>query len=552
MLWGQPGRAAELLLATGLIHLLGLVGTVFVILVFNYYLPYGVDTTLVTLALGALVAAGMEWGFRAARVNLCAGLAGASTRSIGTAVFEQMVKGNFALLERLPAAFRQESMRSLDANAKALAPTSVGTLLDVPFGFLYLLALALLSPWLGLIALIGLSAGAILSVATRQGLRGEQAALLREEVQMRAAFSSTLLGQETIRIFGVADTLTAKWRGLWSRVLGLRDALYVRQDAVQNTSTLLLAIQNVAIISVGAALAFSGSLSVGALVGANMLAARALAPLLRLLQTMDTYTEAAQARLRIEELLRLPREAVQDIALKEFSGRIELNDVAFFYPGANMPLFERLSVAIPAGSLVAVVGPNGSGKTSLAQLLAGLRQPVRGQILVDGVGLGQLSLQWWRRQLVYVAQEPTFLEGSIRDNILLGKTDASPEQLSEVIEKSGLAPWLHQSSQGLDTPVLEGGARLAVGVRKRLSMARALLAGRRLVIADEPTAGLDAAGRAAHISALNALHANGATLIIITDDPQIHRVANLMLDLGPKPVPRVVFAPTPGETHVNG
>ena len=94
----------ELLLATGLIHLLGLVGTVFVILVFNYYLPYGIDTTLVTLALGALIAAAAEWGIRAARVNLCAGLSGTPNRVLGEAVFGQLANAQLPLLERLPSA----------------------------------------------------------------------------------------------------------------------------------------------------------------------------------------------------------------------------------------------------------------------------------------------------------------------------------------------------------------------------------------------------------------------------------------------------------------
>lgn len=539
----------ELLLATGLIHLFGLVGTVFVILVFNYFLPYGVDTTLVTLAGGALIAACAEWGFRTARANICAGLAGRPNRVLGTAVFDQLANSKLSQLERLSSAARQESMRSLDAGSKASSPAALGALLDVPFGFLYLLALATLSHWLGLIVILCLLVGAVLSFAARQGLRRTHAALLQEEVQMRAAFTNTIVGQETIRLFGAADALSGKWRGLWARVLNLRDALYVRQESIQSACALLLALQNVAIISIGATMAYAGSLSLGALVGANMLAARALAPLLRMLQTMDVYTEADQSRLRIAELLRLPREIAQGSMLKQFSGNLELSDIAFFYPGSNTPLFEHLSLIIPCGSLVAVVGPNGSGKTSLAQLIAGLRSPVRGQILADGVGLSQLMPRWWSQQLVYLPQEPTFLEGSIRENILLGRTDADAEQLSKAINDSDLAAWLHQSPQGLDTPVLDGGASLAVGIRKRLSLARALLVGGRLVVADEPTAGLDAAGRLLHLSALHSLHTHGATVIVIAEDPQILQAANIMIDLRSKPVPRLVFAPQTNHIH---
>ena len=550
----EPLRALELLFASGLIHLLALTGTVFVILVFNYDLPYGIDATLGTLALGALIAACAEWGFRSARVRLCTGLALAPNRDIGAVVFERLTSANLALLENLPAALRQESMRSLDSAAKASSPAALTALLDVPFALAYLLVLALLSPWLGLITLTGLLAGVVLVLAARGGLRRGQMGLLQEEVQMRAAFVNTMVGQETIRTFGAANSLVKKWQLLWSNVLDLRDRLYARQESLQSSSALLLAVQNVTLISVGSVLAFSGNLSVGALVGANMLAARALAPLLRLLQTMELYTEADQSRLRIEELLRLPREAAQGTALKQFSGRLELSDVVFHYSGSNTPLFERLSVAIPAGSLVVIVGPNGSGKTTLAQLLSGLRQPLRGQILVDGIGLSQLALPWWRQQLIYLAQEPSFLDGSIRENLLLARPDASPEQLAAVLQDSDLAPWLARSPQGLDTPVVDAGARLAVGVRKRLSLARALLVGGRLVIADDPLAGLDAAGRTTHLATFSALRARGATVIIITDDPQILQVADIMIDLGPKPLPHVVFAPPSNQSkqnHVN-
>ena len=282
---------------------------------------------------------------------------------------------------------------------------------------------------------------------------------------------------------------------------------------------------------------------VGLLIGANILSARALQPVSKLSQLGSAFAKARQALVLFAELTKVPLESDKGSAISKYSGAIEFRDLAFGFKGASMPLFESLSIKLTPGDVLLVIGDNGSGKTTLARLMLGLLEPDRGQILVDGLDLKQVALEWWRRQVIYMPQEPSLLNATIEENLKVNAPEIQTNDLNRIIDAVGLRRFLDESPQSFETPVVDNGWRLSEGTRRRLGLARALATNGALAVIDEPTESLDADGCAAVHTIMGSLVKQGRTIIIMSHDKNIVRGAHYLLDLNQKPVPTVRHVP---------
>ncbi|MBL4693115.1 MAG: ATP-binding cassette domain-containing protein, partial [Magnetovibrio sp.] len=189
--------------------------------------------------------------------------------------------------------------------------------------------------------------------------------------------------------------------------------------------------------------------------------------------------------------------------------------------------------------LVFVVGESGTGKTTLAKLLTGLMSPVRGQIFIDGLDLRQVVPQWWRKQVVYFPQEPTFLNASIEDNLRTLDPDMSSERLNDIINQAGLRTFIDETPEGMETLIVDNGRQLAVGIRRQLALARALTTDGRLVVFDEMFDGLDGDGRAAVNRVLNQFVQEGRTIFLMSHKASKDDAIHAVIDLNSKPKPRI-------------
>ena len=200
-------------------------------------------------------------------------------------------------------------------------------------------------------------------------------------------------------------------------------------------------------------------------------------------------------------------------------------------------ILNGISLSINAGETHAVMGPNGSGKTTLAKLLTGLLDPSRGQILAGGIDLQQIAPDWWRKQFIYLPQEPYFINGSIRENFNAFNPDLTAQEIRKLLVDVGLESLADENPGGLDQPVGKAGTNFSLGVRRRLALARALSHDGPLAILDEPTEGIDAIGASYVYRIMNEMVRNGKTIIACSHDREIIRGAHLFLDLNERPRP---------------
>lgn len=531
--------AMEIIVASFFVNILFLASPIFVIQILSRYIGYGFDGTLYTLTAGMMIALVLGMAFSVVRTKMCAAVSAEPDRLLQTAVLDSLSQLKTAALERIPQAKVQEVAAAPQTVQAAYEASKITSVLDMPFFILFILAVFMLSPTLAIVTLLAVIFTVIAGRMNMSKARISDGAFREVMVQHRGGVSSAIHGAETVRAYHGAGFLRKHWDEQVEKLAILKERIVVQKSwslaIVQGLSSLL----KVAIYAVGAKQVVMGDLTVGALIGASILSAKALQISTSFMQSVLMMGKADDAMRMINEFVNLPREATGGTAMRRFSGKIEFKDVAIAFPGATGPLFESLTYTIEPGTVFGIIGANGAGKTTLSKLIVGLIDPGRGQILADGVDLRQLAPEWWRRQVMYLPQEPTFLNGTYKDNITLLNPDIDTEQLNEVIRLADLRRFMDSSATGMETPIREGGRNLPLGIRKRLAIARALVSEGRIAVFDEPTEGLDVEGSEAVFQIMNILAKKGITLIIVSRDPNIMKGFGTIIDLNSKPVPKV-------------
>ncbi len=248
-----------------------------------------------------------------------------------------------------------------------------------------------------------------------------------------------------------------------------------------------------------------------------VLLARLVPMLMSMQQAMHHWVNAIPALYEVEALLAECAAAAEPaggeggpIPLRD---AITLDAVTLSWPGRDRPAVDRVSFAIAARTTVAIIGPSGSGKSSIADLLMGLLEPDGGSIRIDGVPLDAASRMRWRRSVAYVPQDVFLFHDSIRANLLWGHPAAGEAELDRALSRAA-ADFVHALPDGLDTVVGDAGVRLSGGERQRLALARALLGSPSLLILDEATSALDVANEARIRDAIEAMHGDLTVVII--------------------------------------
>ena len=275
---------------------------------------------------------------------------------------------------------------------------------------------------------------------------------------------------------------------------------------------------------VGGWMVIGGDLTVGELTAFSLYLVMFFAPIQSIVQLYNAYQQgqASIKKLRgfLEESPSVPEaEDAPDLATIE--GSIALEDVSFGYSD-DAPVLHNISLEIPPGESLAVVGPTGAGKSTIAKLIVRFYDPQSGRVRIDGQDVREVSLESLRRQLGVVPQEPFLFNGSIGENVAFSRPDATEEEIWEACRTVGLDTMVSRLPDGLDTPCHERGVSLSSGERQLLALARAFLAQPRVLVLDEATSNLDSNSEKKIEEALDAV-LKGRTAIIIA-----HRLTTAM------------------------
>lgn len=312
----------------------------------------------------------------------------------------------------------------------------------------------------------------------------------------------------------------------------LRKELFAgRRELVLWTSWgLLTAIVNVVIVWYGGHLTLSGRASVGDIFAFQWYTFLLMGPVWNIVNSFSEMQRALAAMERVFEVLAMPPDkpdAPDAIAAPDVFARIEFDHVSFAYHEGK-PVLRDLHLTIPGGTVVALVGRSGAGKTTVTDLVARFHDPTSGRILVNGIDLRQMRLSTYRGRLALVQQDVFLFDGSVRDNIAYGRHDATIDEVLDAAHRANAHEFIERLVDGYDTVVGERGVKLSGGQKQRLAIARAILADPQLLILDEATSNLDTESEQLIQASLADLVA-GRTTFIIAHRLSTIRQANLIL-----------------------
>jgi ATP-binding cassette, subfamily B, bacterial len=282
-------------------------------------------------------------------------------------------------------------------------------------------------------------------------------------------------------------------------------------------ATLLSDLAQAAVLAVGAARVASGDLSSGVLVAFLLYLAMFFGPVQQLSQVFDGYQQARVGLTRISELLRTPTTVpapADPVAVGALRGDVELLDVGFAYTGAETQALSDVTLRVPAGRTVALVGATGAGKSTIVKLVARFYDTTSGSVRIDGVDVRRYDLAGLRRRLGVVPQEAHLFVGDIASNIAYGRPDASPAQVEEAARRVGALDVVAALPRGFHQPVGERGGGLSAGQRQLVALARAELVDPALLLLDEATAALDPATESAVLAAGDRVAARRTTFVV--------------------------------------
>jgi ATP-binding cassette, subfamily C, bacterial LapB len=509
--------------ATIVVNIIALATSLYSMQVYDRVIPRSGFETLWVLTVGALFALLLDFALRTTRSLMIDREAAKIDTEVSEFFFARAQA--IRLDARPPAVGTMASqVRGLEQVRSTMSSASLFLVADLPFALFFIFVIASLAGIVAIVPIITFPIALILAYIFSRLIRKDTA---------RAQVSGNRKNGLLVESFDAAETVKAN-RGGWhmlARWNNLMDEVHLYEDPVKRWSSIAGAafgsIQQIAfvlMIALGAIEVAGGRITMGALIACSILAGRINGPLVSQLPNLLVqwgYTKSSLSALDSILALPLDRSAgANSLRPEKLSGPLRLQDVVFAYRGA------RTGVHIPAlefkpGERVAIIGGIGSGKSTLLRIMAGLYGPAQGSALIGGLEMSQIADEVLRKHIGYLAQDSRMLNGTLRENLLLGLANPGDDALMSAAQELGLAAMVATHPLGFDLPISEGGRGLSGGQRTLAAMTRLLIAKPKVWLLDEPTASLDQATESRMMRALQGALEPDSIFVLVTHKLQL-------------------------------
>lgn len=381
-----------------------------------------------------------------------------------------------------------ENLRSFMTGA------SLTIVLDIVFAIVYLGVMLFYSRILSLVVLCILPLFVLLNVAIAPAYKR----LINERFligsENRSFLIEAITGIHTVKASSIEGNFIQRYEEILARYVKSVFAVINLANIANSIGMFLQQIFNLAILWVGAIYVMDHTITVGELIAFQMMAGQLIAPIMRLVSQWQYFQQTRVSMERVGDIMNETTEPAFNpnrTTLPNIQGQIDLDKVTFAYTPESGNVLQGVSLQIPAGMKVGIVGRSGSGKSTLTKLIQRLYLPESGRIMIDGVDIAQVEPAWLRRQIGVVLQDSMLFGGTIEENIRIACPNATHEDVVQAAKLAGADSFIEEMTHKYDTFVGERGTLLSGGQRQRISIARALIADPRILIFDEATSALD-------------------------------------------------------------
>jgi ATP-binding cassette subfamily C exporter for protease/lipase len=412
-----------------------------------------------------------------------------------------------------------------------IASPMMGVIFDTPFGLLFLILVFFIHPTMGYLSLLGALLALTIGIWTERRVRPLMTKAIENANNSNAFITSSSRNTQSIFAMGMLKNLHNRWIAIQQQYLTQQAAASLEQAVGSATSKVVMAAQGSSLLGVGALLTLLGHLPPTAsayLIIAKLLGAMAVRPTMQLITGWKQVVVARESYIRLESFLERLPPRVKTMPMPPPLGHLIVSGAAARPPGTKLTTAHDLNFQLPPGQVLAIVGPSGSGKSSIARLLIGVWRPLVGSIRLDGVEISSWNKQELGPYIGYLPQDIELFEGTIAENISRF-SELDDTKLQRAIKLSGIEDIIDSLEDGINSDIGEGGAILSGGQRQRVAIARAFYGEPKLIVMDEPNSNLDNKGEETLLNSIATLKQKGSTIILITHKKNILSVSDVML-----------------------
>nr|WP_321242872.1 type I secretion system permease/ATPase [uncultured Tolumonas sp.] len=483
----------DVLIASILINIFAIASPIFTMNVYDKIVPNLAFDSLWVLAIGVSLVFTFDIIIRQLRSYFIDIAGKKSDLLLSAKIFSKVMGIRMESRPNSTGAFARH-LQEFESIREFFTSATVSALIDLPFAFLFLLVIWIFAGLLAVVPLIAIICMAVYSLYIQAPLRQSIEESSRLSSQKYATVIEAIAGLESVKIHNAEGQFQHRWEQAVSHMANSGITTRKITNMVSGLANYVQQMTTVALIVLGVYQISEGNLTMGGMIAAVMLAGRAIGPLIQLSVLSTRYNQAKSALLLLENIMQSPSEREDDkhyLDYDRLTGRIDLDDVSFSYPGSEQSALKQLTVRIRPGEKIAIIGRIGAGKTTLEKLILGLYKPLSGSVRLDGFELSQLHPSTIRDNIGCVPQDFTLFYGSIRQNIQLGHPHSTDAQILRAAQRAGVSQFTNHDPNGLERQVGEGGRNLSGGQRQSIALARALLLDPPILILDEPTANMD-------------------------------------------------------------
>ena len=522
---------AQALAMTGLFNLLSMATPLFIMVVYDSVIPSGSTSQLLFFLLGILMALGLELWFRWLRSRSLAYIAGRIDHVVGSGAFQQVLYLPAMYTETAPVGGQMARLKEFESIREFFTGPLAEALMDLPFLVLFLAVIGIIG---GGLVLVPICVGVLFVL-----LHLVLAPVLRRMVQhsnhirsdLQQFLVEMLSNLRTVKFLGAESLWRDRYRhsSAEAAVADFKSALM--NHVVQTVAQVLMLAAGIALMALGALRVIDGDMSMGAQIAVMALGWRALSPIQSGFLALGRVEQIRSAIRQIDNLMRVPLERVPGTVppRRTISGGITFSFVSHRYSAESDPVLFGVNIDIKPGEIIAVTGTNGSGKSTVAKLAAGLYRSQTGAVLIDGVDIRQIDPIDLRQTIAFVPQVSHFFYGTISQNMRLAVPTATDDEILRATIEAQVHDEIIALPEGYGTRLSEQVLHeLPSGFKQKLALARAYVRNPPILILDEPGQTLDEDGDRALMDTIERLRGT-TTVVLVTHRPSHMRIADRLV-----------------------
>ena len=531
-IWKNRGLYVQSALASFLTNFFALGTSLFSMIVYNRIIPSNALESLTVLVTGMMLLMVVDYAVRSIRNHFLSVAGIDSDLALADRLFAQVLDLQYKSRKGSVGALAN-TLKEFEHIREFFASATLVSLIDVPFAFIFLLAIMIIGSWMAVPVVLGILVLLFVTLYIQPRMKALAKHSFEDGQSKHSVLVESLTGLETIKLLGAGGFMRRRLRAVLERQADISEQTKENTHLSGNVAQTTQQLVQMAVVAIGAYLVNDGHFGYGAIIAATMLSGKALAPFAQVSQLLVRLNQINVSYEALNELMMQPTEHPQEKVFMprgRFKGAIEFRNVSFTYPGQQQPVLSDVSFKIQPGERVAILGHVGSGKTTISRLIAGLYEADSGTILIDGVDVRQIAPSNVRENLGISMQDVWLMSATVEQNISLGAVDTKPEDILWAGNLAGVSEFVDRHPDGYKLVLRERGESLSGGQRQAISLARALVRRPAMIVLDEPTSSMDARSEQIFVSRFKGAGIE-STLLVITHRTSLLTVVDRVIIL---------------------